>query len=117
MFDMNKLFEEFIFEILKENKKDFEIKNIQREKQKKIFDNKENNFSMKPDIYIEFEKDEKIIIDTKYKKINCIKPKEIKKNLGFPKMIFIKSLHILNIIKLKKIFYFIRNMKKILMKN
>ena len=77
MFDMNKLFEEFIFEILKElSKEEEKIKELQAQKpQEKLFDEKKgkNNFSMKPDIYFEYDK-KKIILDTKYKKIDEVKP-------------------------------------------
>ena len=80
MFDMNKLFEEFIFEILKENKSVFKINNIQSENPRlSIFneedEKKRNSFQLKPDILINVkeigkEKTAQIILDTKYKKIS-----------------------------------------------
>lgn len=74
MFDMNKLFEESIYEIIKENKQHLGIKELKREKQEEIFDNNSScNFTMKPDIYLEKNDGEKIIIDTKYKLLETIK--------------------------------------------
>jgi 5-methylcytosine-specific restriction enzyme subunit McrC len=76
MFDMNKLFEEFIFEMLK-NIQSEKIKNIQSEKPRlniftEINDNKETLFQLKPDILINVNKEKtaEIILDTKYKKIS-----------------------------------------------
>ncbi len=76
MFDMNVLFEEAIFEILKSNKSNFDINIIEAQSpQKKIFDESSSaNFTMKPDIYIEKQGESKIIIiDTKYKLIEKVK--------------------------------------------
>ena len=80
MFDMNKLFEEFIFEILKENKSGLGFFNIQSENPRlNIFneedEKKRNSFQLKPDILINVkeigkEKTAQIILDTKYKKIS-----------------------------------------------
>ena len=65
---MNLLFEEFIWEFLKKNKKDFYLENVLLQSSKKyVF--KEKKFLLKPDIIVKFQ-DKKIIIDTKYKKLN-----------------------------------------------
>jgi 5-methylcytosine-specific restriction enzyme subunit McrC len=65
---MNLLFEEFIAEFLKKNKKDFYLENVVLQSSKKyVF--KDKKFLLKPDIIVEFQ-DKKIIIDTKYKKLN-----------------------------------------------
>jgi len=68
LFDMNLLFEEFIWEFLRKNKKYFGIENIVLQSTKKyVF--KDKKFLLKPDIIAEFQ-DKKIIIDTKYKKLS-----------------------------------------------
>ncbi len=73
MFDMNKLFEEFIGMFIRRNFKE-EIKEIKTPKASEyVFVNKPEDFTrfqLKPDIYIKFHKDNKIlIIDTKYKEL------------------------------------------------
>lgn len=70
VFDMNSLFEEFIFEFIKKNqiKIDENIENIKSQTSDKyVFKN--NKFNLKPDIIIN-KYNEKIIIDTKYKKLD-----------------------------------------------
>ncbi len=83
MFDMNRLFEEFIFEILSEtlnenksetlnkNKNGFTFEEIKSQSpQNKIFEEEnEINFTLKPDIYIKLNDQKHIIMDTKYKKL------------------------------------------------
>ena len=84
LFDMNILFEEFIVEFMKKNK-DKINKNILEENNKiisidwqisnKYVFNKKNNetnniFTLKPDILVNFKNNKKLIIDTKYKKLN-----------------------------------------------
>lgn len=77
MFDMNKLFEEAIYQIIKSNQNDLKINKItEQSPQYKMFNEKyEYNFVMKPDIVIESSNVgiEKVIIDTKYKLIDTIK--------------------------------------------
>lgn len=73
MFDMNKLFEEFIFEFMKNNLGDkFQIRS--ENPQKRVF-TEQPFFNMKPDITVYENKDCKVIIDTKYKHVNS-NPKE-----------------------------------------
>jgi len=70
---MNSLFEEFIFEFIKKNqiKIDENIENIKSQTSDKyVFKN--NKFNLKPDIIIN-KYNEKIIIDTKYKKLDKAK--------------------------------------------
>ena len=73
LFDMNRLFEEFIWEFLKQNVNSFEnIEKINLQVQNKyVFKNKK--FNLKPDILINLKNNEKIIIDTKYKKLDKTK--------------------------------------------
>lgn len=75
MFDMNKLFEEFIFEFIK---KECDIKdyNIQAEKPREYIFNESPKFELKPDITISNDKKVLNIIDTKYKKIFYDKSKK-----------------------------------------
>lgn len=69
LFDMNVLFEEFIAEFIGKNKEDFSIKNIfSQQSNKYVF--KENKFTLKPDIIIDFDLENRLIIDTKYKKLD-----------------------------------------------
>lgn len=74
MFDMNKLFEEFIGEFIKRNFGDkFEVKT--QKSSEFVFKEKINQnfskFQLKPDIYLkDKETDNILIIDTKYKKLN-----------------------------------------------
>ena len=93
LFDMNKLFEEFIYEFMKkefsqedlENNKIIDITSQSKKDNEVVFKENNNlsNFSLKPDIIIEFDKNSKeinnnkLIIDTKYKIL-----KKDKKNLG-----------------------------------
>ncbi|MCB9370420.1 hypothetical protein H6501_02385 [Candidatus Woesearchaeota archaeon] len=73
MFDMNKLFEEFIFEFIRRNFQ-FRFENIQSEKPQKYLFIDSPKFILKPDITINCNKDNcELIIDTKYKKVNDIK--------------------------------------------
>ena len=75
MFDMNMIFEEAVFELLKSEKDSLGIKEIQAQKpQKTLFDKDSDfNFTMKPDVFIEKKDGTKIIIDTKYKLIETVK--------------------------------------------
>jgi len=70
LFDMNVLFEEFIWEFLKKNIQKFEnLEKVELQKQNKyVF--LENKFQLKPDIILTFKDNKKIIIDTKYKKLD-----------------------------------------------
>jgi 5-methylcytosine-specific restriction enzyme subunit McrC len=71
MFDMNDLFEEFIYEFLRRNKDWFGIKNMQCEKPRKKIFSKPDKFTLKPDITINCDSNNncELIIDTKYKKL------------------------------------------------
>ncbi len=60
LFDMNRLFESYVGEWFRKNFENIKL----QEKRYNLFEN-ENKFSLKPDIV----KDEKIILDTKWKKI------------------------------------------------
>jgi 5-methylcytosine-specific restriction enzyme subunit McrC len=67
---MNLLFEEFIVEFMKKNKEEINsnIINIQSQiKNKYVFEN--NKFNLKPDIIVNYNDNDKLIIDTKYKKL------------------------------------------------
>jgi len=70
LFDMNVLFEEFIWEFIKNNIQKFEnLEKVELQKQNKyVF--LENKFQLKPDIILYFKENKKIIIDTKYKKLD-----------------------------------------------
>jgi 5-methylcytosine-specific restriction enzyme subunit McrC len=72
LFDMNKLFEEFIGEFLRKHKDDiFEGKPVQISLQKGKYLCEKNYFLVKPDIYIVIDVgEEKIILDTKYKELS-----------------------------------------------
>lgn len=72
MFDMNMLWEQFIFASLKKNKTDF---NKVKAQTSKFFWKPENGrrTSMKPDIYIETDKGN-IVLDTKWKNLNGYNP-------------------------------------------
>jgi len=72
MFDMNMLWEQFIFVSLKKNKTDF---NKVKAQTSKFFWKPENGrrTSMKPDIYIETDKGN-IVLDTKWKNLNGYNP-------------------------------------------
>lgn len=87
MFDMNMLFEKFIFEFIKQENvlsgTDYESYTLQAQGPQErllqeIKDGKklEKSFKMKPDITISNGNDRKCIIDTKYKKLNKEKDKE-----------------------------------------
>ncbi len=77
LWDMNKLFEEFVFELLKrnENKNGLEGWKFTAQKGKYLFKNNKDKCRMtNVDIYAEnSEKKGKIIIDTKYKKFETLK--------------------------------------------
>ena len=73
IWDMNKLFEEFVFEIMKQNKDKFEWEFI-AQKGKRLL---KNNYNKKRNTYVDIfaeslNNDKKIIIDTKYKKFKNI---------------------------------------------
>lgn len=75
LWDMNKLFEEFVFELLKrnENKNGLEGWKFTAQKGKYLFKNNKDKFRMtNADIFAE-RGDEKVIIDTKYKKFETFK--------------------------------------------
>lgn len=70
LFDMNLLFEEFIVEFMKKNKETIDPKIISVSSQvwnKHVFTN--NKFTLKPDILMSYENSDRLIIDTKYKKL------------------------------------------------
>lgn len=70
LFDMNLLFEEFIVEFMKKNKDKIDNNITQVNSQvsnKYVFKN--NKFNLKPDIIINYNDYNSIIIDTKYKKL------------------------------------------------
>jgi 5-methylcytosine-specific restriction endonuclease McrBC regulatory subunit McrC len=71
---MNSLFEEFITEFMKKNKNEINlsIKSIDSQSSNKYLFN-ENKFKLKPDIIINYYNNLRIIIDTKYKKLNLEK--------------------------------------------
>ena len=73
MFDMNLLWEQFIYVSLKKNRTDFSKVRAQTSK---YFWKPENGrrTSMKPDIYIETTADTKIVLDTKWKNLNGYNP-------------------------------------------
>lgn len=73
MFDMNLLWEQFIYVSLKKNKVDFSKVKPQTFK---YFWKPENGrrTSMKPDIYIETTSGKKIVLDTKWKNLNGFNP-------------------------------------------
>lgn len=73
MFDMNLLWEQFIYQSLKKNKVDFSKVKAQTTK---YFWKPENGrrTSMKPDIYIETSSGQKIVLDTKWKNLNGYNP-------------------------------------------
>lgn len=73
MFDMNLLWEQFIYVCLKKNKTDFSKVKAQTSK---YFWKPENGrrTSMKPDIYIETSSGQKIVLDTKWKNLNGYNP-------------------------------------------
>jgi 5-methylcytosine-specific restriction enzyme subunit McrC len=75
LWDMNKLFEEFVFELLKrnENKNGLEGWKFTAQKGKYLFKNDKDKYRMtNADIFAE-RGDEKVIIDTKYKKFDTFK--------------------------------------------
>jgi len=75
LFDMNILFEEFIGEFIKQHKQQInpEIEKVSLQVANKyVFENKK--FRLKPDIVIDFADKNRIIIDTKYKKLDTNKP-------------------------------------------
>lgn len=76
MFDMNKLFEEVVYEIIKRDSEKLKIDKVtSQSKEKSIFNkNSAYNFTLQPDVVIEYQYNKKIIIDTKYKLIDVIKP-------------------------------------------
>lgn len=73
MFDMNLLWEQFIYISLRKNKTDFTKVKAQTSKH---FWKPENGrrTSMKPDIYIETKTEKKIVLDTKWKNLNGYNP-------------------------------------------
>ncbi len=73
MFDMNLLWEQFIYVSLKRNRTDFTKVKAQTSKH---FWKPENGrrTSMKPDIYIETTTEKKIVLDTKWKNLNGYNP-------------------------------------------
>lgn len=74
MFDMNKLFEESVYEILKQYQHELKItKLVAQSKQETIFNTGKYNFTLQPDIVLCINS-EQCIIDTKYKLIDVIKP-------------------------------------------
>jgi 5-methylcytosine-specific restriction endonuclease McrBC regulatory subunit McrC len=71
---MNLLFEEFIVEFMKKNKKsiDLNIYNVDSQVSSKyVFKN--NKFNLKPDIIVNYNNDDILVIDTKYKKLSNYK--------------------------------------------
>ncbi len=78
MFDMNKLFEEFIFEFIKKECCNPQNYLIRTENPQKHLFKETPRFDLKPDItiYSDDGKECKLIIDTKYKKINEFKSEE-----------------------------------------
>ena len=75
LWDMNKLFEEFVFELLKrnENKNGLEGWKFTAQKGKYLFKNDKDKYRMtNADIFAE-KGEEKVIIDTKYKKFETFK--------------------------------------------
>jgi 5-methylcytosine-specific restriction enzyme subunit McrC len=84
LFNMNDLFEEFIFEFMKNNKKKFHIESIYSQKGKRLVKSmrskdslskeKKSLFNTFTDIFIRFDKDiyptDTLVIDTKYKVLN-----------------------------------------------
>ena len=77
LWDMNKLFEEFVFEIMKEMQEEMQCR-ISAQKPAKLLKEKQNdgNFCKKRDTFVDImaEKDDgdKIVLDTKYKKFRGI---------------------------------------------
>ena len=75
LWDMNKLFEEFVFEIMKEMQEELQCR-ISAQKPAKLLKEKQNdgNFCKKRDTFVDImaEKDdgEKIVLDTKYKEFH-----------------------------------------------
>jgi len=69
LFDMNILFEEFLAEFVKKNIFKLNLKSVKTQVWNKyVFEN--NKFNLRPDILLQNNFDEKIIIDTKYKKLD-----------------------------------------------
>jgi len=71
LFDMNVLFEEFIVEFIRKNKRKIKkdiLKVNSQVSNKYVF--KDNKFNLKPDIILDFYDEQKLIIDTKYKKLD-----------------------------------------------
>ena len=67
IFDMNELFEEFVFALLKENQNSLGIKNLAWQKKKRLIAKPTSLMDTKLDIYFETSSGDSIIIDTKYK--------------------------------------------------
>jgi len=71
---MNLLFEEFIVEFMKNNKEQIntEVSTIESQVSNRyVFEN--NKFTLKPDIYISYNDESNVVIDTKYKKLDSSK--------------------------------------------
>ena len=71
LFDMNLLFEEFIAEFIKRNKEEIDgniLKVNSQVSNKHVFN--EHKFRLKPDIILDFKDRTKLVIDTKYKKLD-----------------------------------------------
>jgi 5-methylcytosine-specific restriction enzyme subunit McrC len=69
MFDMNRLFEEFIYEFIKRNRRKITVNNneIKYIKDQKNLGKLFNEFNMRIDIFMEISDGTKILLDTKYK--------------------------------------------------
>jgi len=67
LFDMNKLFEEFVYEFLRRHKSCMGIESIRRPKSEKKLTDVEPKYNLQPDIAIIFKDKTCCLIDTKYK--------------------------------------------------